>query len=107
MGALPPLDEPRTISRTTASARRPATTSETVVLVRPVTRATSARLIGPRSYSVRTTSRSLWIRVWRWVAFVGSAIDAIGPSLGGRSLRSSALDFVQSMDKVRYGDSLC
>ena len=55
------------------------TTSETVVRVRPVRRATSARLIGPRSYSVRTTSRSLWTRVCWWVALVGSAIGRVVP----------------------------
>src|SRR5207247_10300926 len=96
IGALPPLDGPRPISFTTPSSSRPVTTSETVVRVRPVWRATSARLIGPRSYTVRTTSRSLWTRVCWWVALVGSAMTGPGPP------RVAVLDdhFVQSMDKV-------
>ena len=106
IGALPPLDGPRPISRTTPSSSSPLMTSETVVRVRPVRRATSARLIGPRSYSVRTTSRSLWTRVCRWVALVGSAIGRVGPPSPAASALLRA-DFVQSLNNVRHPARLC
>ena len=49
IGLLPPVDGPRPISLTMPSPRRSPTTSLTVVRVSPVLRATSARLIGPKS----------------------------------------------------------
>ena len=56
-----------------AVAHQSLITSPTVVRVRPLSRATSARLIGPRSYSARSTSAALYARVCWWVALVGNA----------------------------------
>ena len=49
IGLLPPVDGPRPTSSTMPSSSSSPTTSPTVVRVRPVLRATSARLIGPKS----------------------------------------------------------
>ncbi len=63
MGALPPVEGPMPISLASPSPMRSSTTSETVVRVSPVARATSARLSGPCSYTMRSTSRWLERRV--------------------------------------------
>jgi hypothetical protein len=58
IGDLPPIDSPRPTSSTNPSLSRTPTISETVVRVRRVRRATSARLTGSWAKMVlRTRSR--------------------------------------------------